>query len=88
MDDGKGRLNEITLLDFFPFDDEIFQEAEEFQLPTVKVGMLGNEVVKSLGDCFGKTGEDFYSQDMADKLDKACSSVPVDDAQQVFGNMG
>ena len=77
MNDGKGRLNEITLFDFFPFDDEVLQEAQKLQLPTVEIGVLGNKVIKGLGDGFGKAGEDFYAQDMANELDKACSSISV-----------
>ena len=81
MNDGERRLNEIAFFDPLLLDNEIFQQSQEFQLTAVEVGVRCIELIESLGHCDGKAGQDSNAQNMANKLNKTCFAVPVNNAQ-------
>lgn len=47
MNDGEGRLNEITFFNILPLDNKILEQSQEFQLAAVEVGVCGNELIEA-----------------------------------------
>ena len=87
MDDGKRGVDQISFFHLLAFDDEIFQQAEEFQLPTAKCGVGADELRKGCADFIGKAVQQFNAEYVTDELNEACLAIFVNLLQQRLGDV-